>query len=160
MPKTYLPVVIERVVVVVQSTESQCIVHEFSETASGIHAYVGERRIGAFSAKPILDMWKADLARLGDRRATWQFTETTVGVATCLIARAVPSHLTRSDRVDLLLSAIFQASCRAAIRGNRDEVARLDDRYAAVELAFYGTVGDADRVAAAKRTRLSTALTR
>jgi hypothetical protein len=160
VPTTYLPTIVERYICVVQLTESKWVLHEFTTTASCVSQYLGARHIGAFRPDSIIETWKSDLIRLGDRRAKWEFVQSTESTATALIvtATAVPAHLTRSDRVDLLLSHIFQLSCRAAMQGRRDRVASLDDRYAAVEHAYYGTTGDADRIAAAKRIRLSTAL--
>jgi hypothetical protein len=135
MPLTYLPPVTKRSLAVIWQGDSRFVRTEWAEDAGFAPT---RQTVLAGRVESVLEMWERDLVQRS-RLTTWKFTHYRDGDAVVSVAEAEPTWLTTAERIDMLLSRIFSVSCRAAERGDWDEVARLDARYDRIDHAYYHT---------------------
>jgi hypothetical protein len=139
MPTMYLPAVREHTVVVIPDPAApygnRFNIIEWDEKIPR------RRQALAGKAETLIDLWERDLVRLGDRRAQWRFEHESHDGALVSKAIAVPRHLSRSERIDMLLSRIFVLSCFAQERGNHARVQYLDDLYDRIDDTEYPPSG-------------------
>ena len=137
MPKFYLPARPERMLSV---TWNGTHTYKVIEWATGT-THTTRSTTLATRHESISDAWIRRIQSTERRVRDWDVEHFVADGTYVTVLRALPTPMGTTDRIDMLLSDVFQASCRAAMRHDRAEVERLDRRHNAISRAYYGARG-------------------